>query len=100
MPEKLVRDKIPEIMKKSGKNPKTRTAGESEIRELLLEKILEEARELRKSGSKEEVADILEAIYSLLKAENLTSEEIEKIRKKKAEERGSFDRKIVLVELD
>jgi predicted house-cleaning noncanonical NTP pyrophosphatase (MazG superfamily) len=96
MAEKLVRDKIPEIIRKSGRKAKTRRADEYEVKELLLEKILEEAHELRKSGKKEELADILEAIYSLMKAEDLSLAEIEKIRIKKAKERGSFDERTVL----
>jgi len=100
MVEKLVRDRIPEIIENSGKTPITRIADSSEIKQFLLDKILEEAEELNESGSKEEIADILEAIYSLLKSEQLSLEDIEKIRIKKAEQRGSFNKKIILVDVD
>jgi predicted house-cleaning noncanonical NTP pyrophosphatase (MazG superfamily) len=60
-----------------------------------VEKIIEEASELKPQPSKEEIADVLEATYSLIKFEGFSLDEIEKIRKKKAEERGSFDKKII-----
>ena len=96
MSKKLVRDKIPDIIKKSGKKPVTRIANYDEYKKALREKFLEEAKEFYESGEKEEIADLLEVIYSILKSEGLSLKEIEGIRKKKAKKRGSFDKKIIL----
>lgn len=98
MPEKLVRDKIPEIIKKVGKKANTRTAQDLEVKQLLLEKIVEEAKELRESGDHEEIADMMEVIDALLKFENISKEDIEKIRIKKAKEKGSFDKRTILID--
>lgn len=64
--DKLVRDKYPEIL---GKKGKFRTADEEEYKQKLREKIVEEAEELQGSVSKEELADVLEAIECYIEAE-------------------------------
>lgn len=93
---KLVRDKIPEIIKNNGKNPITRIANEEEYSKALREKLLEEAKEFNDSGNIEEIADILEVIYAILKTEKMNFSDLEKIRVKKANKRGSFDKRIIL----
>jgi len=73
--DKLVRDRIPEIVRKAGKTPVTRVAGEDEMRSLLEAKLLEETDELRKSPPAkrgEELADILEVVHVLARLECLT----------------------------
>lgn len=100
MKSKLVRDKIPDIIKKSGKNPVTRIADFEEYKKGLRKKLLEEAKELNKSGDVEEIADALEVIYSLLKAEGIDKKIIEKMRKEKAKERGSFNKRIILEKVE
>ena len=94
--EKLVRDKIPGIIRKSGKNPIVRIANEEEYRKALRKKLLEEAREFEESGNIEEIADILEVIHAILKTEKVGFDEIEKIKAKKSHERGSFKKRIIL----
>ena len=59
--EKLVRDRIPEIIREAGKVPVTRiVTEEAELRQRLIDKLAEERQEYRGAGSGEEIADILE----------------------------------------
>jgi predicted house-cleaning noncanonical NTP pyrophosphatase (MazG superfamily) len=64
--EKLVRDKIPEIIQNDGGVVELRVASGEELDFLLRQKILEEAQELLKEGTTEELVDLLEAIDALL----------------------------------
>ena len=98
---KLVRDRIPEIIGKDGKKPKTRVLGEEEYRLELLRKIVEEAEEVVKTeGNKEkltkEIGDILELIDYFIKVFGLDREGVEKTRRERRESRGGFDKKIFL----
>ena len=95
-PEKLVRDLIPEIMRKNGEDPQVRTAALEEVDQLLRMKILEEAGELMEYGSVEEIADVLEAADALLEMRGISRSEIMSIREKKCVERGGFSMCYVL----
>jgi len=94
---KLVRDKIPDIIRLQGNHPECHTANDrTEYCQVLREKILEEAIELKESQDINELIDILEAAYCLIEAENLKFTKIEELRKKKNIERGSFTKRIIL----
>jgi len=90
---KLIRDKIPEIIKNNGDTCLTHIASEEEYKQKLVEKLQEEVDEYKKDPSLEELADILEVIYALG-----DKEEMEKIRKQKFEKRGGFSKRIILDE--
>jgi len=101
---KLVRDKIPEIIKNSdGKNPTTRVLNEDEYINELLKKLQEEAKEVAESEvgehRLEELSDVLELIKAVAALDGATLEDIENLRAKKAEERGGFEKKILLEEI-
>jgi len=97
---KLVRDRIPEIIKQSGGIPTTRILDDEEfIKELNL-KLCEEVQEYLEDESIEELADILEVIHGILRAKKTTFQEVENIRIKKAQERGAFDKRIFLEKVD
>ncbi|WP_077325328.1 nucleoside triphosphate pyrophosphohydrolase [Virgibacillus siamensis] len=101
---KLVRDRIPKIIQKTGKNLKTEVLdNESYITELK-KKLNEEVAEYQESdGNKEaleELADILELIHALSSIHNGSIKEVEQIREKKKTERGGFDDKIFLLEVE
>ena len=96
MPNKLVRDKIPEIIKSDGKNPITHIASEEEYWDRLKLKLNEEVSEFLEDNTQEELADILEVIYALCEHKNWSQQEIETIRKIKSEEKGSFEKRIIL----
>ena len=93
---KLIRDKIPEIMRNAGKEFKLRLATDDEYDLLLKKKLIEECYEYYKSGEAEELADIIEVIIAILTNNNMTYNELEIIRLNKMWERGSFTKKIVL----
>lgn len=93
---KLVRDKIPEIIEADGKRCLIETLGDFEFQIALDAKLDEELAEYHKDRSIEELADMLEVIYAASLAMGYTQEDLERIRKEKAEKRGSFEKKIFL----
>jgi len=95
---KLVRDKIPEIIKNKGAVPITHIADDNEYWQKLKEKLQEEVDEFLKDGTEEELADILEVIYAICDFKKIDKEKLELLRIKKAEERGGFKDKIILDE--
>ncbi len=96
---KLVRDKIPEIIKKAGKEPITHIANEEEYWRKLKEKLQEEVGEFLKESNEEELSDILEVINAICDFKNINKEGLESVRKGKAEKRGKFEEKIILDEV-
>lgn len=96
---KLVRDKIPEIIQNANKIAVTEVVSDEEYLMLLDEKFVEESKEYYESRDLEELADVLEVIYSIVKARGISIEELENIRKKKLEKRGSFGNKVFLKEV-
>ncbi len=96
MGEKLVRDKIPDIIREKGESPKIRIAKPDELDVLLRQKIVEEAKEFLVSGDTEELVDIQEAIDELLKLRKADPALIEIQRHSKLLARGGFTKGYVL----
>lgn len=96
--DKLVRDKIPEILKEKGVPYKTHIASDNEYRQKLENKLREEVGEFLRCPIKEELADVLEVIYALCDLYNFDKVELEQIRRERAEKRGGFKDKIILDE--
>lgn len=97
---KLVRDKIPEILKKDKVKFTSHTANKKEYLEKLYEKLIEEFEEFKTKPSIDEFADMLEVLEYIGKVYNFDLEDI-KIRKKvKKMQRGGFDKKIILDEAE
>ena len=94
---KLVRDRIPDIIRKNNETPVVRLLDREEYIRELDKKLEEEILEFRANRSLEELADILEVLYGLCKAEGFTPEELEAVRKDKAERRGAFDERVFLI---
>lgn len=94
--DKLVRDRIPEIIEKSGKRAVWRTLAQDEYLSLLDRKLDEELLEYRDGHDPEELADLLEVLYAEALARGFDLSEIERIRKRKAEERGAFQNRVLL----
>ena len=97
---KLVRDRIPEIIRARGKNPVIHTASNEEYVTKLREKLLEEVNEYLQSNSETELIDILEIVYTLCDVHKITKERIEQMRRKKALERGRFLEKVILEKVE
>lgn len=95
---KLVRDKIPEIIKADGKSAITHIADDKEYYQKLVEKLKEETTEfsIEDSNTTEELADILEVVYAICDFKSISPEELERTRKEKSQKRGSFKNKIIL----
>lgn len=91
---KLVRDKIPEILDAKNVSYEKRIASPEEYRAELIKKLTEEAKEFLEAGSIEELADVVEVIEALKQLPEYA--DVEVIRRKKKEERGGFDQKIIL----
>jgi predicted house-cleaning noncanonical NTP pyrophosphatase (MazG superfamily) len=97
--DKLIRDKIPEIIIKSGKIPVVEDICPDDIERYLDMKLQEEVREYQSSGDVSELADIIEVVYEMIRTKNLTIEEFEKIREEKLFKRGGFEKHIKLIEV-
>lgn len=93
---KLVRDKIPEIIEKDGKRCKTRILTNEEYVASLEAKLDEEVAEYQADKNLEEMADILEVLQAICIARGYSLEELEALRAKKSDERGGFVEKIFL----
>ena len=96
---KLVRDKIPEIIEKSGKTCTIETLTDEKYIAMLDAKLAEELAEYQESKSLEELADLLEVMGAVVKARGYTWDELTTIRKKKRENRGGFEKRILLKEV-
>lgn len=94
--DKLVRDNIPEIMISRGCKPVTRILNNEEYLSELNKKLLEEVNEYLNDNNIEELADIKEVFLAILKAKDISLEELENVRNDKANKRGAFDKKIYL----
>ena len=93
---KLVRDRIPEIIKADGKECETEIASGIEKQELLEKKLLEEVNEYIEDKNLEELADIMEVLFGLANELGYNEEELLKKRRDKLVERGGFKEGIVL----
>lgn len=96
---KLVRDHIPEIIEASGKTCVTEILSDDEYLRMIDAKLDEELTEYHKDQNIEELADLMEVIYAAAIARGYTIEQLEEIRAEKAEKRGAFQKKILLVEV-
>ncbi len=93
---KLVRDKIPEIIKADGLKANIRPLNDKEYLKELIKKLQEEAKEFAEDTSVEELADLKELLTALREAMGIHAGELEDVRRKKAAERGRFKKKIFL----
>ena len=96
---KLVRDRIPDIIEESGKTCVTEILSDEEYLRMVDAKLDEELAEYHKDQNIEELADLMEVIYAAAVARGYTIEQLEKARTNKIEKRGAFQKKILLVEV-
>lgn len=94
---KLVRDRIPEIVSAEGKTCDVRVLNDAEFAERLDEKLGEELREYEQSADVSELGDLVEIVQVIVELRGTSWEEFEQQRLMKREERGGFRKKLLLV---
>jgi predicted house-cleaning noncanonical NTP pyrophosphatase (MazG superfamily) len=98
---KLVRDKILDIIKRDGESPVSRKLSLKEFKHEALKKVVEEAQEiLGAENSKDElikeIADLEEVLKAVMDAYKITRAEVNKIKNKRKSTRGAFEKRIFL----
>ena len=96
---KLVRDRIPDIIEASGKKCVTEMLSDDEYLKMIDTKLDEELAEYHKDQNIEELADLLEVIRAAAIARGYTLEELEQVRAVKEEKRGGFEKRLLLKEV-
>lgn len=98
---KLVRDKIPEnIDKIEGRKSNYKILEDKEYIEELDKKLFEEAHEFIEEHSVEELADLMEVIYTIMKINNISIDDVENARKIKKDKKGGFNNRIYLIDVE
>ncbi|MFA6522238.1 MAG: nucleoside triphosphate pyrophosphohydrolase [Patescibacteria group bacterium] len=95
---KLIRDKIPQLIKRNGGVPIVHIATQKEYWLKLKEKLQEEIAEFNEDESVEEMADILEVLEAMCKHKKFNKRKLASVKAKKLKERGGFKKKIILEE--
>lgn len=102
MKTKLIRDRIPEIVKSKWEQISIFIANQEEFKIKLFEKLIEESKEVIEAKTKseiiEEIADLYEVIDSILENEKIDKEDVLNMQKTKRELRWGFNKKILLKE--
>ena len=93
---KLVRDLIPQVIRKSGKECEIEVVSKEERAELLVAKLMEEVNEYLEDKNLEELADIMEVLFGLADNLGYSEEDLFNKREEKLKERGGFKEGIVL----
>lgn len=97
---KLVRDRIPEIIRASGRECAVVIMSEAEYRQALLEKLVEEAQEAVQAGPQglvRELADLYEVLDAVLAAHRIERETVWKEQEQRRIERGGFQERLRLL---
>ena len=94
--DKLIRDKIPEIIEQSGKKCIVEVMDNDTYIDYLDQKLNEELAEYQQDKSIEELADLLEVMYAVVVARGYSVAELERIRLEKSEKRGAFEKRLLL----
>ena len=95
---KAIRDKIPEIIRKDGHSCNIQTLSDEKFLVEIEKKLSEEVIEFQNDKNLEELADILEVIYRIAQLKGISKEELEKIRIKKLQDRGGFEKNLFLID--
>ncbi len=99
---KLVRDRIPEIIRADGRRPVVEVLPTEQRRGALLDKLLEEASEAADADDAhlvEELADVLEVVRALAVTAGLDLDDVLELADRKRAERGGFDDGLFLLEV-
>ncbi len=94
---KLVRDRIPELIEANGERPVVRILDDEAYRLCLEKKLDEEVAEFHQDRNLEELADILEVVYALADSLGASRQELTEVYDCKNRKRGGFSKKLFLV---
>ena len=97
---KLVRDRIPEIIRKSGLECQTVTLSEIEYRQALRQKLIEKVQEAATANNADlviEIADLLEVVDALLKSYGISHHQVGLEQDKKRANKGDFENQTMLL---
>jgi predicted house-cleaning noncanonical NTP pyrophosphatase (MazG superfamily) len=101
---KLVRDKIPELLELAGKKGTFRILGDKEFEGELKKKLIDGVKEFRDARREldalEELSGIYEILIELAKVHKLTIREMEQVRKERAKKHGGFNERLFLVKIE
>jgi len=97
---KLVRDRIPEIIRSQGKLCVVTTLANEELLAHLNAKLGEELAEYATSGEVMELADVVEIIRAILFIKGISLEEFEILLEKKRQSNGGFEKGYLLVSVE
>ena len=93
---RLVRDNVPQLMRRRGEHPIVRTAEPYEYAGLLRAKLVEEVEEFLDSDDPHELADVMEVLLALAQMLGCDGDDIERMRSEKAVQNGGFANRLVL----
>ena len=93
---KLIRDRIPEIIAANGQTAALRTLTDAEYTAALEKKLKEEVAEYLKSKAPVELADVLEVIEALAENAGVSFDELLKMKADKQRTNGAFRKKLFL----
>ncbi|MFC0189309.1 MazG-like family protein [Fictibacillus aquaticus] len=100
---KLVRDKIPELIEQAGKKGTFRILGKEEFKSELMKKLIDEAKDFQYDNDQENIidslAEILETVYTMAESCGIMKEELEEKRNVRIQSRGAFAQRLFLMEL-
>jgi predicted house-cleaning noncanonical NTP pyrophosphatase (MazG superfamily) len=97
--DKLVRDRIPEIIEANGQQCTVRVLDAEEYAKRLDEKLAEELAEYQESGELEELVDLIELVRAIVAHRRMSWDEFERMREHKYKERGGFSKRRLLEEV-
>jgi len=97
---KLVRDKIPEIIRESGRTCEFKILGQSEIKDALKEKLIEKADVFSNRPSEDEISDIYELLDTIVEVYDFEPLHIDYLKLQNKESKGSYSEKVFLISVD
>lgn len=95
MTPKLVRDRIPDLIRAQGFEPIIVQAGVDDMFGPLVDKLREEVDEFCADGDVGELAEVLAVVFALAEWCGVSVAELHDMEARKASERGRFERRLI-----